>query len=317
MAADDIKTVAVLGLGTMGHGIAQCFAAGGCRVRCFDAIAAARDSLHGRIRSNLHRMADAGMTDTSDIDATLERIVLCDDADEAVRGAQFVTEAVAEDLEIKRDLFAQVEPAMDDDAILASNSSSYPITKTAERMLKSQRALVTHWFNPPHIIPVVEVVPGRHTDETTTTTTCELLRRIGKTAVPIRREVPGFLVNRVQVALMREVFNLLDTGVATAEEIDQAIRGSIGLRLAALGPLQIFDFAGLDVIARVYRDLAPALRSDADLPAVVEKLVADGRFGTKSGAGFYDYTPQSIRAGQDERDRLYLELVKLLHSPKA
>jgi 3-hydroxybutyryl-CoA dehydrogenase len=177
-----------------------------------------------------------------------------------------------------------------------------------------ERAIVTHWFNPPHIVPVVEVVPGKKTSPATTEGAYQLLKRIGKTPIRIQQEIPGFLVNRVQIALMREVFDLLERGVATAAEIDAAIQGSMGLRLAALGPLQIIDFAGLDITGKVYQNLVGDLRADATLPAKVQALMNQGHFGAKTGQGFFRYTDESLRAQQADRDRRYLALVKLLHT---
>ncbi len=312
MNAESIETVAVLGLGTMGHGIAQTFAAAGCRVRCYDRLASARDTLAGRIRANLGKMVEAGLGDEESLRQTLARIDVFEAESSAVDGAEFVTEAVAEDLQVKRDLFARIEPAVRPQTILASNSSSFPITQIATGMRRPGRAILTHWFNPPHIVPVVEVVPGKKTADPTTRTTVELLDRIGKLPIWLKQEIPGFLVNRVQMAMYREIWDLLDRGIADADEIDRAIRGSMGFRLAAVGPLAINDFAGLDVTCRVYGNLVPDMRGDAQLPPALSKLVDEGHFGVKTGKGIYDYTPQSIEQKRAERDRRYLALIKLM-----
>src|SRR5204862_4183409 len=140
---------------------------------------------------------------------------------------------------------------------------------------------------PPHIVPTVEVVPGPRTEAAVTETTLALLRRLGKLAIPIRQELPGFLVNRVQIAVMRKVWDLLDRGVASAEDIDAAIRGSMGFRLAAIGPLEVNDFGGLDIQARVFRNLVPEIRSSTELPETIKQLVAAGHFGAKTGKGFH------------------------------
>jgi len=312
MKAESINTVAVLGLGTMGHSIAQTFATAGCRVRCYDQDGEARGTLAGRIRANLQRMVEAGVGDAGGVEQTLGRIEVFETESAAVDGAGFVTEAIAEDLALKQEVFAGLESRVDPRAILASNSSSFPITDIAAGMRRPERAILTHWFNPPHIVPVVEVVPGKATIEATTRTTLELLERIGKLPVRLNREIPGFLVNRVQMAMYREIWDLLDRGIADADQIDRAIRGSMGLRLAAIGPLEINDFAGLDVVARVYQNLMPEMRSDARLPSRIEALLEEGRFGVKVGKGIYDYPPEAVERKQGERDRLYLALVKAL-----
>ncbi|MGE3805721.1 MAG: 3-hydroxyacyl-CoA dehydrogenase family protein [Gemmataceae bacterium] len=312
-----IDTVAVLGLGTMGHGIAQCFALAGLQVRCFDEYEPMRASLRERVRGNLVQMARAGVLHEEVIEPALAKLILCTSKAETVGAAQFVTEAVAEDLAIKQELFAQLEEHADPACILASNSSSFPMTQTAARMRRPERAVVTHWFNPPHIAPVVEVVPGEKTALGCMDDTCALLARIGKQPVRLTREIPGFLVNRVQIAMFREVWDLLERGIASAAEIDRAIRGSMGFRLAALGPLAIQDFAGLDITGKVYEVLIQDLRSDRELPEVIRNLLETGRLGTKTGKGFFDYTPEELERQRDERDRLYLAIVKLLESRSA
>jgi 3-hydroxybutyryl-CoA dehydrogenase len=174
------------------------------------------------------------------------------------------------------------------------------------------RAIAAHWFNPPHIVPVVEVVPGQKTSTETAHVTYRLLARVGKVPVRVHQEIPGFLVNRVQVAMFREVWDLLDRGIASAEDIDRAIRGSMGLRLAALGPLAINDFAGWDVTGKTYENLVPDIRSNTALPQVIQQLLDTGRLGVKAGRGIYDYPADSVPTRTADRDRKYQALVKLL-----
>jgi 3-hydroxybutyryl-CoA dehydrogenase len=241
----------------------------------------------------------------------LARIAVHDSLEAACRPATIVVEAVREDLAVKQALFEEVETYVGDNTILASNSSSFPISQSGLRLKRPQRALVTHWFNPPHIVPAVEIVPSPLTSEDVTQATLTLHRNIGKLAIVLRRELAGFLVNRVQVAVMREVWDLLAKGVASAEDIDTAIRGSMGIRLAVLGPLQIQDFGGLDLQAVVYRNLCPQICSGTDLPDVVGEAVAEGRVGFKAGQGFYSYADGQADHILAERDERYLALLKL------
>lgn len=312
-----IQTVAVCGLGTMGHGIAQTFAAAGLNVRGYDDAPAARKSLHDRIAKNLADFAAAGLVKKKDIPAILKRITVCDNEGDTVRGTSFVTECVAEDLAVKQEWFARIETLVQESAILASNSSTFPISMSGTKLRHPQRAIVTHWFNPPHIVPVVEVVPGPRTSEATTRAAMALLKRSGKKAIRINKELPGFLVNRIQVAVMREVWDLVDRGIASCEDIDEAVRGTMGFRLAAIGPLEVNDFGGLDIHAKVFKNLAPEIRSSTELPKTVSELVAAGHFGAKTGKGFHSYTPKTLAAKQSRRDKDFLALLKLLHSDKA
>ena len=309
-----VSKVAVIGLGTMGHGIAQTFAMAGCEVTGFDEISAAGDSLHDRVRQNLRDFVQAELFESDQIDSVLKRLRVCRTEAEAVRGAEFVTEAVREDLAAKQEVFERIEHELSDDAILASNSSTFPISQSGVRLRRPERAVVTHWFNPPHIVPTVEVVGSPQTNEGTIQATLELLRRSGKLAIRINQELPGFLVNRVQIAVMREVWDLLDRGVASVEDIDAAIQGSMGFRLAALGPLRIHDFGGLDIQTAVFRNLAPQIASGTEVPPKVQAIVDAGHHGFKTGRGFYEYPPEAADQVRSERDQRYLALLRLFHA---
>lgn len=314
MTVTTATPVAVVGLGTMGHGIAQAFAVGGFTVRGYDEQESSRETALPRIEANLGQLVEAGLLESAAIPDVLERITVCDSLAETVDGTSFVTEAAWENLQVKQELFGQLEALVAPETILASNSSSFKITETATGLSHPQRAVVTHWFNPPHVIPVVEVVGGERTSEETVTTSLQLLEQIGKMAIRVDKELTGFLVNRVQVAMAREIWDLLDRQVATAGEIDRAIRGSMGLRLAALGPLAINDYAGWDIATATYENLIPDMRGDTDLPGRVGQLVADGHLGAKAGQGLFSYPPDELPGQLASRDASYLSLVRLLHA---
>ena len=263
----------MLGLGTMGHGIAQVFAAAGYLVRGYDDIAGARDSLRDRCRANLKEMAAAGMVERKSIDPVLSRMEVFGSVEESVAGAQFVIEAVKEDLRTKRALFLRLEKVVPPTTILASNTSTFPMTKIAARLKHPGRCVNMHWFNPSHLVPVVEVIPGLKTSPKTLAATIALATSIGKIPISVRKEIPGFIVNRVQAAMVREVWDLWRRGIASAEEIDLAVSGTLGFRLAAIGPLQVCDFGGLDVWSAVYEQLTPGLHSGHVLPPPIQNLV--------------------------------------------
>lgn len=312
MDSQGIKRVSVIGLGRMGHGIAQTFAMAGCQVRGFDVDAETRRQTPERIRVNLGVMADVGLFERQGIDTCVARLTVTDSLADAVAGAQFLVEAVSEDLAVKQQLFREIEPVVTDHAILASNSSTIAISQSGSVLRRPQRALVTHWFNPPQIVPTVEVVAGPKTEPEIVESTIQLHRYAGKMAVRVNKELPGFLVNRVQTALIREVWDLLEQGVASAADIDAAIRGSIGFRLAVGGPLEVCDYGGLDIWRTVYGTLVGQIHSGTQVPRVMEDLVAGGNLGSKTGRGFHDYNPSTLPQQQLQREANMLGLAKLL-----
>ena len=310
------ERISVMGLGTMGHGIAQIFASTGHSVCCYDSAAQARDTLRDRIRGNMDQKSRLGLSPGLDPEAVLDRIEIMSDLEPSVEGADFVVEAVREDLPTKKDLFKRLEDLVPEETILASNTSTFPMTEMSLDLRHPQRTLVTHWFNPPHIIPLVEVVPGRATNEETVQRTMDLLERNGKLAIRLQKEVPGFLVNRIQAAVFREIWDLVEQGVATPEQVDRAVSASIGLRLAAAGPFEIADFAGLDITGHVFGHLLKEISASRSVPPAVDRLVKEGHYGVKSGRGIYEYTPERIEERQSRRDRLFLQLVDLLHGDR-
>lgn len=222
---DCVRRVAVLGLGTMGHGIAQTFALAGFEVACFDESTSARNSLCERVGDNLAAFVSGGLIDREAVEPTLARLRVTGTPEEALSDAQFVTEAIPEDLALKQAVLAQIEQITSPGTILASNSSSFPISQSGCLLRHPERAIVTHWFNPPHLTPVVEVVPGPKTSDVAVATTTRLLNDIGKQPIRLRHELPGFLVNRIQVAIQREVWDLLDRGVAMPKRSTRPFAG--------------------------------------------------------------------------------------------
>ncbi|MFM7843443.1 MAG: 3-hydroxyacyl-CoA dehydrogenase family protein [Planctomycetota bacterium] len=308
--SDVLRPVAMLGLGTMGHGIAQTFALAGYSVRCYDEQLAARRSTIDRVARNLKAFVEAGLLNGAEVPQVLGRVEVHESLPETVQGCGFVTEAIFEDLALKQDFLRRLEPFLADDAIVASNSSSFPVSQSASGMRNRQRAIVTHWFNPPHLVPLVEVVPSVETSEVVIERTMAYLRAIGKRPVRLKKELPGFLINRIQVALMREIWDLVDQDVASPEEIDAAVQDSMGFRLNCMGPLEIYDFGGLDIQSIVYQILVREIRGGTDLPGSIKRLVEQGQLGAKTGQGFHTYSPERFARRIERRDRLFLEQTK-------
>jgi 3-hydroxybutyryl-CoA dehydrogenase len=311
----ETRKIAVIGAGLMGHGIAQAFAQKGWAVGLFDLSEAILDRARQGVRENLETFVEMGWESQDGAARTLERIVPDMNLARVVKDAELVMEAAPEDLDLKRGLFKQIDKAAAPEALLASNTSMLPISDFGSEVADQGRLVITHWFNPPHIVPVVEVVCGRHTSEEARDRVFAILSEIGKTPVMVRREVPGFLVNRIQTAMFREVLALLEGGVASAEDIDKAIQGSFGLRLSVQGVLKTMDLAGLDLMLKGCSYLFGEIAANRDAPQILKDKVSLGDLGAKSGRGFFSYDRPAGGAGPSparQRDRALLRMLKAL-----
>lgn len=320
MKLEEIKTISVLGAGIMGHGIAQSFLMGGYPVTLYDIDESILETAKAHIEQNLQLFHQANLIKREDIKVVLRRLATTIDLKRAVEGSDFIVEAAPENLELKQELFQRVESFCRENAIIASNTSSLTLTDIGKRVKNKERVVISHWFNPPHIVPTVEVVKGENTSDDTMETTFQLLIKIKKVPVKISRELPGFLVNRIQIAMVREVFDLYEKGIANAEDIDKAVKGSFGFRLASIGPLLTVDLGGVDLWLKVCENLLPQIQSSTESPKALQRLVSQGHHGIKSGKGFYDYTVDFSKAELDEfiqkRDREFLNRLKNLYWDK-
>ena len=280
--------IAVIGAGLMGHGIAQVFALAGHDVTIYDAVKASLDSAKARILANLKELGDD--------QSAVERVTPQADLAAAVRDADYVVEAVLEDLPLKQKLFGDIEPHVRPDTILASNTSVIPITQIMGGLKRRERALGTHWWNPPFLVPLVEVIGTEWTSHAAIEWTIRLHADAGKTPVHVKKDVPGFVGNRLQHALWRECVALVQNGICDAETVDTVIKASFGRRLAVLGPLENADLVGTDLTLAIHNTVLPDLdRTPGALP-YLEQLVATGKLGMKSGEGFRAWTPEQQAA---------------------
>jgi 3-hydroxyacyl-CoA dehydrogenase len=309
-----IRNTAVIGAGLMGHGIAQVFALGGCRVVLQDLDPRILASALERIRTNFQVLGDARWVGRTSAERALARISTTTDLEEAASQADFVTEAISEDLELKRRIFERLERAVPEHAIMASNTSTLKITDIGGHLRNAERVLTTHWFNPPYLVPVVEIVCSEKTSAETLDRTSEFLKKMGKEPVRILKEVPGFLVNRIQTAMFREVLSLLEMGVAEPAEIDRAVMGSFGLRLPIIGPLKTVDLGGLDIWYKGMKYLYPFFDNSREPQKVMRDKVEAGCLGRKSGKGFFEYAPATFGGEEErERDRKMIKQLSLLY----
>ena len=280
--------IAILGGGLMGHGIAQVFACAGYPVAITDPIAEVRTQILSRIASNLGADKNAG--------EALRLVSVADSLKACVEDADFVIEAAPENLELKQKIFADVERAARPDSILASNTSVIPITHIMARVERKDRALGTHWWNPPYLVPLVEVVRTAKTSDQAADATMALLRAVGKAPVVVKKDVPGFVGNRLQHALWREAIALVAEEVCDAKTVDDVVKSSFGARLAVLGPLENADLVGIDLTRAIHRYVFPALDRATEPSPYLDQLIANGRLGFKSGGGFRDWSDDQQNA---------------------
>ncbi|MFM0741778.1 3-hydroxyacyl-CoA dehydrogenase family protein [Paraburkholderia xenovorans] len=292
------EKVAVVGAGTMGAAIAGVFASRGYKVAVYSRSERTLDEA----RVTVERLA--GEDVLVDYTGSLEQ---------CVSGASIVSENVAEDVHVKQQIFRDVEDVVSADCLLTTNTSSVPITAIAEGLRHPERVVGLHWFNPAAIMPLVEIVRGEFTTDETVRRTRAVCVRIGKEAIEVNQDIAGFVVNRLQYAMLREALYLVEKGVASVEDVDRAVETTLAPRWSASGPLQLMDLAGLDVVEKVSGILMQSLSRDTGTSAIVRQLCDEQAFGIKSGRGFYQWTADSIASTLRRRD----ETVQILQKHSA
>lgn len=280
--------IAVIGAGLMGHGIAQVFALARHEVTITDSVRTNLDSAKVRILANLK--------DLGDDQKAVERVTPVPELSQAVRDADYVVEAVLEDLPLKQKLFVEIEKHVRPDTILSSNTSVIPITKIMEGLAHRERALGTHWWNPPYLVPLVEVIETQWTSPQAVDFTMALHAAAGKKPAHVKKDVPGFIGNRLQHALWREAVALVEQGICDAETVDSVIKSAFGRRLAVLGPLENADMVGTDLTLAIHKTVLPDIDGRPSPSPYLEKLVKNGKLGFKSGEGFRKWSPEQQAA---------------------
>ncbi len=310
MKTSNIRSVAVIGAGLMGHGIAIELALAGYDVRLHSRSEESLDRARGMIQDSLERLQDLGRVSNRQARSVPDSVRMSTDLGELVADADLVIESIYEDIDAKTDLFGQLDDLCPQRTILASNTSSFLPSRLAEATTRPDKVINAHFLNPPFFVPLVEVVPTEETSEETTNTVMDLLARLGKQPILVEREVPGFVASRLQMAVLREALWLVENKVASAEDVDRAISAGLGRRWATAGVLQVLEVAGWDLISRVASDVFPHL-SNANDPTLLNDLVESGDIGLKAGKGFYEWTPEKaeelrmrIAKGLVEIDRL-------------
>ena len=307
MANRHIRDISIIGAGLMGHGIAIEFALAGYDVRLHSRSEQSIDRARGMIGESLQRLRELGSVPGEQAELAPTRIRMSTDLAEMVEDADLVIESIYEDIDAKTEIFRQLDELCPDRTILASNTSSLLPSRLAAATTRPDKVINVHFLNPALFVPLVEVIPTAQTSEGTTSVVMELLTSIGKQPLLMKREVPGFVVNRLQMALLREALWLVENGVASAEDVDKAVSAGLGRRWATTGALQVLEAAGWDIILRVASDVFPQL-SNSDDPSLLHDMVERGYIGLKAGKGFYDWTPEKA---EELRRRIAKGLVEI------
>ena len=305
----EIKKVLVVGAGTMGPSIAQVYATSGFEVNLVDLNEDILDRSINSIKSNLNTLAEFGRVKSNEIPDILNRIHPSTDLKAAAKDVDLAIEAVNEIPDVKNKVFSQLSEFCSEDTILASNTSSLNIFKIV-KVNKPERLVIQHWYAPPHIIPLVEIVPGRKTSKEVIDLSVQVIKKIGRKPIVLNKYIDQFIVNRIQNAIGGVCFELLMRKITDPETIDAAIKYSLGIRLPIVGVVQTFDFTGLDLVADILKSKGMEL-------SLINDKIEQGDLGAKTGKGFYDYEGLSEEEILKKRDRKYLKILELLEEIKA
>ena len=307
----DIKKIAVLGAGTMGPGIAQTYAMGGYDVTMWTRSESTREKAKAALHTQLETFAQEGEIAAEDVETIYGRVNFALTVEEAVAGADFIQETIVENRDAKTALYEQLGACVPSDVIIASNTSAMNIFEIVPEKLLPQQ-IICHWYAPPQLIPLVEVVKSEQAPQEYADIALALLKKCGKTAVLMKKFIRGYIVNRLQQCLNREVFFLLDNGYCDAEAIDLAAKASFIPRACVLGLCKRADFGGLDMTANNYRNHSYTMPEHGDeMPHVLEEHIEHGELGIKTGHGFYDYEGVDIEALKAKRDKQLFEVFRL------
>jgi 3-hydroxybutyryl-CoA dehydrogenase len=295
--------IGVVGAGLMGHGIAYLLAAAGHTVAIYDPSAPWRASLRQRLDSARELLGGEA--------ALLDRVSAHEAMAPAMQGASFVFEAAPEKLALKQEIFAELESLTAPDTVLASNSSAIPSTEIGAKLRHRERVVGTHFWNPPHLVPLVEVIQNEKTSDDTVRRTMTLLREAGRNPVHVRRDIPGFVGNRLQHALKREAIALVAAGVCDAETIDEVVKTGFGARMAVLGPMEQSDLVGLDLTLDIQNVLLSSLDRSTEPTRFLKDKVAAGQVGMRSGEGLRQWTPEAADAVRERLRRFLADQARI------
>jgi 3-hydroxyacyl-CoA dehydrogenase len=296
----------------MGAGMSLCYAQAGYEVALFSRTQASLDRALGRIESSQAVLVQEGLISAEGAEAARGRITTTTQLEAALDGVQFVLESVPEDLGLKQGLFREMEALCPADTILATNTSGLSITEIASVCEHPERVGGQHWANPPEIVPLVEVIRGEQTADDTIDVIYRVTEKLEKMPVVVQKEVPGFASNRLQYALLREALHLVAEGVVSAEDVDRTLKNGVGFRYPWLGQLETVDLGGLDVFHAIAQYLFPELSTMQTTPEFFDRLAKEGKYGIKTGEGFFRYGADAREEILHKRDLYFVRQLKLL-----
>lgn len=304
----EIKNILICGSGMMGKGIAQIFS--GCEELNITMYDIYESDIYTAIRDNLNQLRDKGVLTENEIEGRLSRISFTTDINsEAVKNADLVVECVFENMEIKQNLFLQLEEICRVDTIFATNTSVMSPTEIAAKIQYKERLVGTHFWNPAFLIPLVEVVKSNYTSEEVAKATMDILLKTGKKPVLCKKDVPGFIANRMQHALWREAISIIENGIADAKTVDEAVKYSFGLRLPQLGPIENADMVGTDLTLNIHEYIFRDLESSKEPSPLLKKLNESGKLGFKSGEGFQKWNHEEIEKSKRELNEYLIKMI--------
>lgn len=305
----DIQKVTVIGAGLMGHGLAQIFAGSGYQTALLDLSSELLHNALSNIRANLTLMAEKGIGSISEIGSTLSRIKTTTDMNEAVENAGIIIEAVVEKLDVKQELFKELDSICPPETILATNTSVISITEIAASAVNKARILGAHFWNPPYLIPLVEVIRGEETSPDVMAAAFRFFAGVGKKPVMVMKDVPGFVGNRLQHALWREAISIVENGIADAATVDEVVKNSFGLRLPVLGPLENADLVGLDLTWQIHDYILKYIEASPSPSPLLKEKIDAGDLGFKTGNGLQTWTPERMKSVRENLMRHLLDAV--------